>query len=257
MMPMKKPLSIIFILLLGASCGTVQSPGPAGVSPLKSLFELCESDLEKAKKVIIERDLVKMLTHLQLMDNGGDKYYLLERDSITSMIKAVTAGVYSDFILINKEGTVVYTMENNGIFAKNVRTSLGRTALRSCYVNRDIKPFIASVASAPFYWDGYYIAISSEVNAPGTLAGTFILLIDMEKVQKLVGEKSVIVGSTGTYEVAGDRNKIHTAYVDFDRIDLSSPCSDLAVRRFSRSTGGSAAYRLFNYSNLRWIIITE
>ncbi len=254
---MKKLSSILFISLVTASCGTVQSPGPAPVSPLKSLFELCESDLEKAKKVIIDRDLVKMLTHLQHMDNGGDKYYLLERDSITSMIKAVTEGVYSDFILINKEGTVIYTMINDGIFAKNVRTSLSRTALRSCYANRDIKPFIASVTSAPYYWDGYYVAVSSEVNAPGTLAGTFILLVDMDKVQKLVGERAVIIGPTGTYEVAGDRHKIHTAYTDFDRINLSAPCSELAVRHFSRSAGGSAAYRFFNYSNLRWIIITE
>ncbi|HNW30626.1 MAG TPA: hypothetical protein PKN50_19275 [Spirochaetota bacterium] len=249
--------AILIVMALGASCAHLPSPGPAAATRLKNLFELCESDLEKAKKVIIERDLIKMLTHLQKMDRGGDKYYLLEREGITSMIKAVTEGVYSDFVLINREGTVIYTMKNDGIFARNVRTSLGKTALGLCYANRETKPFIASMASMPLYWDGYYIAVSSDVSAPGTMPGIFILMVDMEKVQRLVGEKSFIVGPLGTYEVAVDRNKIHTSFSDFDRIDLSVPVNDLTVHRFARSTGGSAEYRLFHYSNLRWVIITE
>ncbi|HQJ71574.1 MAG TPA: hypothetical protein P5203_14780 [Spirochaetota bacterium] len=257
----RKQLSSLFTVLTGmalaASCSHLPSPGPVAATPLKSLFELCESDLEKAKKVIIERDLIKMLTHLQKMDRGGDKYYLLEREGITSMIKAVTEGVYSDFVLINREGTVIYTMKNDGIFARNVRTTLGRTALGLCFANRETNPFIASMVSAPLYWDGYYIAVSSQVSAPGTMPGIFILMVDMEKVQHLVGEKSFIIGPAGTYEVAGDRAKIHTAYTDFDRIDLSVPYNDLAVHRFARSSGGSAEYRLFRYSNLRWVIITE
>ncbi len=261
MYPNTKILNKFFAILTGAflaaSCTSLPSPGSVNTTPLKSLFELCKADLEKAKKVIIERDLIKMLTHLQRMDGGGDKYYLLERDGITSMIKSVTGGVYSDFVLINREGTVVYTMKNDGIFARNVRTTLGKTALGRCYANREIKPFITSMSSEPLYWDGYYIAVSSEISAPGTMPGIFILMVDMEKVQRLVGEKSFIIGPMGTYEVAEDHNKINTAYSDFDRIDLSAPRSELTVRRFSRSTGGSAEYRLFNYSNLRWVIITE
>ncbi len=254
---MKNFFTIIFIAVAASSCAIAPIPGNEGMTPLKNLFQLCESDLEKAKKVIIERDLIKMLTHLQRMDSGGDKYYLLERESITSMIKSVTEGVYSDFIIINKEGTVVYTMKNDGIFARNVRTTLGNTALGLCYVNRETKPFIASMASSPLYWDGYYIAVSSEVSAPDTMPGIFILMFDMEKVQRLVGGKSFIVGPKGTYEVAEDRQKINTAYGDFTRIDLSGTPDEFAVRRFSRSSGGSAQYRLFTYSNLRWIIITE
>lgn len=261
MLFIRKKLDVLLAILIGtvpaASCAHLPSPGPVATTPLKSLFELCESDLEKAKKVIIERDLIKMLTHLQKMDRGGDKYYLLEREGITSMIKAVTEGVYSDFVLINREGTVIYTMKNDGIFARNVRTTLGKTALGLCYANRETKPFIASMASTPLYWDGYYIAVSSEVSAPGTMPGIFILMVDMEKVQRLVGDKSFILGPTGAYEVTGDRHKLNTAYADFDRIDLSLPHNDHAVHRFARSTGGSAEYRLFHYSNLRWVIITE
>ncbi len=254
---MKKLFIIVLAAALAASCATAPHSSTINITPLKGLFELCESDLEKAKKVIIERDLIKLLTHFQRMDRGGDKYYLLEREGITSMIKSVTEGMYSDFILINRDGTVIYTMKNDTIFSKNVRTTLGNTALSLCYTNRETKPFIASVASAPLFWDGYYIAVSSEVSAPGTMPGIFILLVDMEKVQRLVGEKSFIIGPKGTYEVVGDRQKINTAYGDFDRIDQTEPRNDFAVRRFSRSAGGSAEYRLFHYSNLRWFIITE
>src|SRR4030042_4555789 len=129
---MKKSFLFIVSLFLISSCATIQAPGFIDITSLKGLFKLCESDLEKAKKVIIEKDLVKILSHLQKMDSGGKKYYLLEREAITSMIKSVTEGVYSDFILINRDGTVVYTMANDKLFAGNVRTPLVKQALASC-----------------------------------------------------------------------------------------------------------------------------
>src|SRR4030042_586399 len=135
---MKKSFLFIVSLFLISSCATLQAPGIIDITSLKSLFQLCESDLERAKKVILEKDLVKILSHLQKMDNGGKKYYLLEREAITAMIKSVTEGVYSEFILLNRDGTVVYTMMNDKLFAGNVRTTLAKSALSSCYENRDV-----------------------------------------------------------------------------------------------------------------------
>lgn len=254
---MKKLLLLILASCMIGSCATAPSPAPGGIDSLKNFFGLCESDLEKAKKVIIERDLIKMLTHLQHMDNGGDKYYLLEREGITTMIKAVTEGIYSDFILINKEGSVIYTMKNNGIFARNVRTALGKTALNACYENRDTIPYIASVAPDPPYWDEHYIAVSAKITAPNTMPGIFILLVDIGKIQTIIGEKSFILGRDGTYQVAADRRNIRAPFADFARIDSTVPAGEHAVRRFSRSSGGTATYRLFQYSNLNWIIVNE
>jgi hypothetical protein len=253
---MKKSFLILASLFLTSSCATVQAPGFIDITSLKGLFKLCESDLEKAKKVIIDKDLVKILSHLQKMDSGGKKYYLLEREAITAMIKAVTEGVYSDFILLNRDGTVVYTMVNDKLFAGNVRTTLAKSALSSCYENREVSPYIASVPHLPAD-AGAYVAVSSKVQGGNTMPGIFILIIDTQKIQKIIGKKSYAIGSNGMYEVAADRQIINTRYRDFDKIDLSNSRDELAVRSFSRSSGATAHYRFFNYSNLSWILITE
>jgi len=253
---MKKSFLFIVSLFLISSCATLQAPGIIDITSLKSLFQLCESDLERAKKVILEKDLVKILSHLQKMDNGGKKYYLLEREAITAMIKSVTEGVYSEFILLNRDGTVVYTMVNDKLFAGNVRTTLAKSALSSCYENRDVSPYIVSVPYLPSD-AGAYVAVSSKVQGGNTMPGIFILIVDVQKIQKLIGERSYAIGTDGMYEVAADRRIINTRYKDFDKIDVSGPRDGLAVRRFTRSSGVSAAYRFFNYSNLEWILVSE
>ena len=252
---MRKLIHFILFILL-ASCATVQAPEFIDITSLKGLFKLCESDLEKAKKVILDKDLVKILSHLQKMDNGGKKYYLLEREAITAMIKAVTEGVYSDFILLNRDGTVVYTMVNDKLFAGNVRTTLAKSALSSCYDNREISPYIVSVPYLPSE-AGAYIAVSSKVQGGNTMPGIFILIVDTQKIQNIIGKKSCAIGSNGMYEVAANRQIISTRYSDFNKIDMSNSRDELTVRRFSRSSGAGAVYRFFNYSNLTWILVRE
>jgi hypothetical protein len=252
---MKKSFLLIVSLLL-SSCATIQAPEFIDITSLKGLFKLCESDLERAKKVIIDKDLVKILSHLQKMDGGGKKYYLLEKEAITSMIKSVTEGVYSDFILINRDGNVVYTMANDKLFAGNVRTTLAKSALASCYDNRDVSPYIVSLPYLPSD-AGSYIAVSSKVQGGNSMPGIFILIINTQKIQKLIGERSCAIDLDGKYEIAPDRRIINTPYRDFDKIDVSRPRDELAVRRFSTSSGGSAVYRFFNYSNLVWILVSE
>ena len=242
---------MLFAIL--ASCASLTTPGRIDVEPLRDFFRLCESDLEKAKQVIIDRDLIKNLTHLRRMDNGGKKYYLLERESITAMIKSVTEGVYSDFILVNRDGTVVYTMDNDGLFGWTARAG---TALGDCLANRDTVPYISGAFSLPADPERH-IAVSSKVSGGNTMPGIFILLVDIRKIRELVGKQSFIVDARGNYEVAGDNQKINTPYGDFEKIDLSRSGDELAVRRFSRSAGGSAWYRFFRYSNLLWIVVTE
>ena len=75
--------------------------------PLKKVAEYLD--------VVMEEEIVKNLTHLHRMDYGGRKYYLLERENITKMIQAVTEGTYTDLILVNKKGIIIYTMNNDDI----------------------------------------------------------------------------------------------------------------------------------------------
>jgi len=249
-----KHRAVISCLLL-ASCATFHGTGSIDIVSLKSLFRVCESDLGNARKVIVEHDLVKNLWHLQRMDKGGSKYYLLEREGITAMIKAVTEGVYDDFILVSSNGTVVYTMNDNSLFARSVRSVSG--ALAACHAERGPGPFVATVPPLHRDGSGPFLAVSSRVSGGNTMPGTFILLVDMEKVRKMVGERSCIIGQNGAYETACSGAETSTPYPDFDRIDLTGPSDGLAARRFTRSDGGSAEYRLFRYANLLWVFITE
>ena len=105
-----KKLFIILIVLVIPYCKTPQKVQPDrielikkiepfDVNNLKDFFIRSELDVRNAGRVIVERDIVKNLSHLLRMDSGGKKYYILERENITRMIKSVTKGVYTDFIL--------------------------------------------------------------------------------------------------------------------------------------------------------------
>src|SRR3990172_8913797 len=242
------------ILLLLLSCATAPvAPPDAGA--LKQFLAACGSDIEKAKRVIIDNDLVKILTHLQAMDNGGKKYYLLERETITALIRSVTEGAYSDFILVNRSGTVVYTMNNNDLFARNVVSGLKNTVLNACYENRKIRPYIGRTSLLP--GDRLYtIPFSSSVSGANTMPGIFVLVVDISKIQGIIGSRSFIIDSEGMYAVTRDRSKINSRFPDFDKINDAAPAEETPVR-FTDSRGGAGWCQILRYGNLSWIIVTE
>jgi len=236
------------------SCATLPV-SPPDVGLLRQFLERCASDLEKAKRVIAERDLVKNLTHLQRMDNGGKKYYLLERENITALIRSVTEGAYSDFIIINKNGTVVYSMRNNDLFAGNVITNLKYTVLNACYENRATNPYIGRASRLPGD-ESYTIPVSGKVSGADTMPGIFILIVEVSTIKDIIGKRSFIVDSGGDYAVAGDYLKINTRFKGFEKIDLAA-LSGKALFRITGPSGGTEWCQTLRYSNLNWIIITK
>jgi hypothetical protein len=239
MIPIKIHMGI-FLSLFIVSCASAPAVAP-DIAPLGEFFEQCRTDMEKAKKVIADRDLVKNLTHLQYMAGGGDRYYLLEKEAVTAMIRSVTAGAYADFILINRQGAVVYSMSDHAVFAKNVLTGLKNSALRECYENRNAGLYIGKASVLPGE-DRYTIAISSKVGGMDTMPGIFALIVDISKIQELIGDKASIIDSTGNYLVAKDLSKINAHFIDFNKIDLSRERS---------------WYRFLRLDGTLWIIISE
>jgi hypothetical protein len=250
---MKTPTVILLAMFL-ASCASAP-PVPPEAGPLKLFLDRCRSDLENAKKVLVSNDLVKNLSHLQLMDHGGKKYYLLERENITALIRSVTEGAYSDFILINKQGVVVYTMGDDDIFGANVLAGLKKTVFNACFENRDTDPFISPGPSHPKD-QKHTIVISSKVSGGNTMPGIFILMVDLSKIREIIGKRSSIIDTDGNYVVADDYRKINTRFNDFNKIDLAT-FDDGSTARFAGGQGGAAVYRFLRYGNLRWIIVTE
>ena len=111
----------LYLIIIAAflSCTAPADRIPVTVDRLQRFFNACESDLSRARRVVVERNLITMLSHFQTMNGGGRKYYLLEREGITALIRSVTSGAYDDLILINRDGVVVYTMASDELFAKS------------------------------------------------------------------------------------------------------------------------------------------
>ncbi|MBN1531127.1 MAG: hypothetical protein JXA20_00555 [Spirochaetes bacterium] len=190
--------AICALTLSCAAVGPVLQGDPSG--RIDSFLGLCEADLRSARKVIEDNGIIKNLTHLQYMNAGGSKYYLLERENISKMITSVTAGIYSDYILINKKGTVIYTKENDSIFAKNVRTSLAGTPLAYCY-GADGEIRFGNLDTAHLRTvESIYPSIA--IPGDDRSAGVFILQIDKERVRRLLNEGSAILDAGGTILVS-------------------------------------------------------
>jgi len=125
----------LYIIVLASAYFSCSAPSPkveavkpsevkkqSEVDTLEKFFKRSENDSVKAGDVLQKHNIIQHLTHLRKMDRGGKKYYLLEKDDITEMIRSVTEGIYLDYILVNKNGDIVYTKNNDEMFGINVNT---------------------------------------------------------------------------------------------------------------------------------------
>ena len=122
--PMKKFIFFPLLFALCAfSCGKkeviINEPKE---SPAAGFFGILERDLTNTAAVITNNELIRNLTHLQRMDSGGNHYYPLEREALTKMIQSLSTHPYADCFLLNASGTVIYTMYDNRLFAKNAES---------------------------------------------------------------------------------------------------------------------------------------
>lgn len=232
------------LLLLCISCAGTK-PVPQ-TDELTRFFQMIETDLDRAGAVIVENNLVRNLTHLQLMDNGGNKYYILERENITRMIRAVTAGVYNDCVIINRDGLIVYTMYDDYLFAKNVLAALSSTPFNGCYVNRnggnthveDVTPW-----TMPGKDPGFALFVSKKISGGDTFPGILVLQVNSDNVRKLLPRGTSAVGTDGRYRIPVDDADFGKPFGNAAGIDFGAP--------------GNGRYRVFRYANLAWGIVRE
>ena len=262
------PVLLIILFYPACSSGPVKKADsgkqeiiPTGdfidVKTIEDFFRRCEKDINRAREVIIKRDLIKNLTHLQNMDSGGKKYYLLERENITGMIKAVTENTYHDFILINKSGTVIYTMKSDDLFGKNVRTTLKSTPLNRCYENRNSGIHLEDMSISESLGNIYAIFISTKVTGDNSFPGIFILQVGADKIAELLSKKTAVIGTDGRYRIIHDREKMLLDYPYADRITVGAGPENDRIYRFNLPGKGDIHYRFFKFKNLSWIIVSE
>lgn len=245
---MTKILPVLALVIVATCCGTgTRMPGdrPAQQStgdPLHAFFTLCEQDMARATAVIEKRALIDNLTHLQLMNSGGDRFYLLEREGITEMLRAVTQGNYSDFILVNGSGTVVYTMANDDLFAKNLKTYKPDSPLGRCFGGRKAPLHLEDVSEFPWSSGHYRMLIAGEVYRQGAPRGVFILQVDMEKILCAAGEGTVIASMDGLVRVDARKESLLNPLVTDDGAAAGIPCArGLVMVGGSRAPAASSA----------------
>ncbi len=227
------------------------------VKTLEDFFNRCMSDIIRAKKVIVESDIVKMLTHFQNMNAGGKRYYILEKENITSMIEAVTKNVYSDFILINKKGRIIYTRSNDDIFSKNVRTHLVNTPLSRCYENRKKGIYVEDVSTLRPSIENHSMFISIRVGGGNSYPGIFVLQFNPDRIKEILNDKTEIIGRDNRYRISYTMDNLLSIYRYSDKIDMRLPSNKKDIYSFSTSDHKNFDYKFFNFKNLNWIVVKE
>lgn len=226
------------------------------ISKLKDLFLLYESDIKNAVKVIIKNDMINSLNHLFSMNSGGRKYYLLERETLSEMIKAVTEGLYKDFILINNNGTIIYSMDCDDIFGKNVFKSLIDTPIYKCFLQNKINDtYIKDISIFPPLSQNAHLFISMPVGKEKAYSGVFILQIDISKIKDIFENETIIIGYDGRYRISPNGEKTLIYCPISEKIDFQ--CLSKNSMNQLMHNNRSFIYSPFIYKNLSWIVVSE
>ncbi|MBN2041840.1 MAG: cache domain-containing protein [Spirochaetes bacterium] len=223
------------------------------IEELTNFFRVCEEDIKKAVKIVSDYKMVDNLTHLKKMDTGGKKYYILERENLTEMIMAVTEGTYSDLILINKNGLIIYTMKDDSIFGKYIKQHYRDTALLDCF-NRCSKGFY--IEDVSFFPDenGHPSILAAYPDiSEGRVRGVFIIQINTDIVNSILKKNAVVIGTDGKHRVDEKGTDLYSPYKYFDKIDKVN----LKARKKMKFSADEKSYTYypFTFSSLDWVII--
>lgn len=255
-------LKLFLFLLICISCSTqpvkvdvVQDAVKTDdISKLEKFFRRSEQDSVKAGNVLQKHNIIQHLTHLRKMDSGGKKYYQLEKDDITEMIRSVTEGIYLDYILINKNGDIVYTKNNNDLFGANISVGFDATPIQKCFQSRsgvffeDIS-FLAPSSSI------YSLYISTPVFVEGSFHGVLIFQMDIKKISEILENGTEIFSRDGIIRVTPVADRIFSKYSGFQNVDLNSLDSK-GITSFI-STEGKIRFSKFNYKEIDWILMNK
>jgi hypothetical protein len=222
----------ILLLITLFSCGTTYTSvkGPESISdvePMRKFFAAFEKDMVNTAQVIAQQELVKTLTHLQNMNSGGKKYYLLERESLTKMIQELSSYDYAECILLNHSGTVIYSMKEDSIFAKNAVSFAA--SLGILYKNGKDGPYLLDSNEYPVLSGRYVVFFAIPV--PDDVDGVLLAAVAAESIATIAGIKGSFVDQNGFIRVSADPSKIMTSSVRFR---------------------GKDSEKVFRYHNLEW-----
>jgi len=253
---MKKFL-ILFMIIISIGCSReIKAPEPAAenmdVKNLADFFKRSDRDALMAVQVIEKHRIIQHLTHLKKMNSGGRKYYLLEKDSITEMIRSVTEGIYLDYILINRHGDIIYSRSNDSLFGQDVNAGYESTPLKRSFSIRGAETYFDDVSTITPGSPVYSLFVSRPVYVEESFHGVLILQVDIRKIAELLESETDIISREGIIRVSGDNTRILSRYAAFSRIGSQADTGGFFIE------GGSTVHFMpFNFRNISWIVLSR
>lgn len=252
---------LVLLIILAVSCSApkvkveVKKPGnDANISSLEKFFSRSEADSVRAGEVIEKHNIIQQLTHLKLMDTGGRKYYLLERENITEMINSVTEGIYLDYVLINRHGEIIYTRSNDSLFGTNVNEGYEDTPLKKCFAMRrgvyfeDVSLITPSATT-------YSLYVSSPVYVQQNFHGILVLQIDISKINAILEKDTDVINRQGVIKIAADYSRINSQIAGYSTLNIDE------VDRLGKlrivTDADDIDLKSFNFNSIQWILVKK
>ena len=239
----------LFIALCASSCGKkeviVSQPKE---SPAAGFFGVLERDLTNTAAVITNNELIRNLTHLQRMDSGGNHYYPLEREALTKMIQSLSTHPYADCFLLNASGTVIYTMYDNRLFAKNAE-SFPKSLSAPHRHAKSGEAWIVDIAEFPEMNGGPRLLFSIPVKRGNEIEGALVAAFSEPDIVSAIALKGKAVDHMGIIRLSADASELFTAIPELN-------LEDVAAAKTADTAAGRVRLTPFAFRNLQWIIVT-
>jgi len=252
---------LILLLISAVSCSTPPvkemvkaTAEDTNITSLEKFFRRSEGDSIRAGGVIEKHNIIQQLTHLRLMDKGGKKYYLLERENITEMINAVTEGIYLDYVIINKHGEIIYTKKNDSLFGTNVNEGYEETPLKKCFSMRRGVYFedISLITPAA---KTYSLYVSSPVYVQQNFHGILVMQIDISKISEILEKNTDVVNRKGVIKITDDYSRINSKINESIGLNINEAIRDGET---SMETATEEIYlKPFNFNSISWILVKK
>ena len=249
-----KKLSILMLatVVLSFSCGGKQTvmDEPEKTSAEETFFSVFEKDLSNTASVISANELVKNLTHLQRMDFGGSHYYPLEREALTKMIQSLSSYTYADCFLINKSGTIIYTMFENRLLSKHAESFPNSFAILFRHAKENT-PWILDVAEFPEMAGTPRLLFAVPVMRGSFMEGVLVAAMSASDIADTLKLKDRVVDRAGIVRLSPNRTELFSVLPEFASQDESTAKRDVSTAE------GKFLLTPVTCRNLQWIVVSR
>jgi len=223
---------------------------------LYSFLKRVKTDLDIYADIALKEDLVKFLAHFKDMNNGGKRYYLIERDNITRMIESSTQRIYSDYILLDAKGKVIYSRSNNTIFSEIIGRRVNDSSFLPNLLDDNYKYYISNPLKVSGVNSTKVILVCTKISSPDTFPGFAILQINVGRINSLLEETEFILDIDGNCLFANEIQNIDKPYKYFSHLELDNlQSAKYNVAEIDKKL--SLIYGSLSTDNINWILVEE